>query len=159
AACATGSRGGRGSRPSEDPGAVERYYADGALGMGPLGQCNPKPRYAQTTGRGEHLENERREAKAVLFQPCLMHRPEPLEERQAPQLASSSPTRSRWMPAPIAAPINGPTTYSHRSDQPPFPNKTDPKVAPKPTAGLKAPPEIGPPVKTAAMIVKPIARP
>jgi uncharacterized protein DUF1905 len=58
-------------------------YTDGALGMGSLGQCNPKPCYAQTTRRGEYLENEEREATAVLFQPCRMHRPEPVQEQQA----------------------------------------------------------------------------
>src|SRR2546430_15530229 len=62
---------------------MERNYADGALGMGSLGQCNAKPRYAQTTGRSEYLENEKREATALLFQPCRMHRPEPVKERQA----------------------------------------------------------------------------
>src|SRR5436189_6134172 len=62
---------------------MERNYADGTLGMGSLGQCNPKPRYAQTTGRSEYLENEKREATALLFQPCRMHRPEPVKERQA----------------------------------------------------------------------------
>src|SRR2546430_17443220 len=62
---------------------MERNYADGALGMGSLGQCNAKPRYAQTTGRSEYLENEKREATALLFQPCRMHRPESLKERQA----------------------------------------------------------------------------
>src|SRR6266480_5173364 len=62
---------------------MERNYADGALGMGSLGQCNPKSSYAQATGRSEYLENEKREATALLFQPCRMHRPEPLKERQA----------------------------------------------------------------------------
>jgi hypothetical protein len=62
---------------------MERYYADGALGMGSLGQCNPKPCYTQRTGRSEHLENEKREATALLFQPCRMHRPEPVKKRQA----------------------------------------------------------------------------
>src|SRR3989442_5956185 len=62
---------------------MERNYADGALGMGSLGQCNPRSRYAQTTGRSEYLENEKREATALLFQPCRMHRPEPVKERQA----------------------------------------------------------------------------
>src|SRR2546430_11840093 len=62
---------------------MERNYADGALGMGSLGQCNAKPRYAQTTGRSEYLEDEKREATALLFQPCRMHRPEPVKERQA----------------------------------------------------------------------------
>jgi hypothetical protein len=40
---ATGSQDGSGSCPSEDPRRVERNYADGALGMGSLGQCNPEP--------------------------------------------------------------------------------------------------------------------
>jgi hypothetical protein len=62
---------------------MERYYADGALGMGSLGQRNPKPGYAQSTGRGKYFENEKREATALLFQPCRMHRPEPLKEQQA----------------------------------------------------------------------------
>src|SRR6266550_8810337 len=62
---------------------MERNYADGALGMGSLDQCNPRPCYAQTTGRSEYLENEKREATALLFQPCRMHRPEPVNERQA----------------------------------------------------------------------------
>src|SRR2546428_9446689 len=62
---------------------MERNYADGALGMGSLGQCNAKRRYAQTTGRSQYLEDEKREATALLFQPCRMHRPEPVKERQA----------------------------------------------------------------------------
>jgi hypothetical protein len=61
---------------------MERDYTDGALGMGSLGQGNPKLRYAQTTGRGKYLENEKREATALLFQPCRMHRPEPVKKRQ-----------------------------------------------------------------------------
>src|SRR5438309_10506425 len=43
----------------------------------------PKPCDAQTTGRRQYLENGRREAAALLFQPCRMHRPGPVKERQA----------------------------------------------------------------------------
>src|SRR5712692_9905014 len=62
---------------------MERCYTDGALGMGSLGQCNAKPRHAQTTRGGKYFENEKREATALLFQPCRMHRPEPVKKRQA----------------------------------------------------------------------------
>jgi pimeloyl-ACP methyl ester carboxylesterase len=51
--------------------------------MGPLGDCNPKPRDTQTAGRRQYLENGQREAAALLFQPCGMHRPGSVKERQA----------------------------------------------------------------------------
>ena len=44
---------------------------------------NPDTR--STTGRGQHLEDAEREETALLFQPLRMHRPGPVEERQAPQ--------------------------------------------------------------------------
>ena len=74
---------------------MERYYADGALGMGSLGQCNPKSGYAQSTGRSKYLENEKREATALLFQPCSMHRPEPVKKRQAYSVSVICPSPPR----------------------------------------------------------------
>ena len=49
---------------------------------------NPDTR---TTGRREHLEDEEREETALLFQPLRMHRPGPVEERQAPRARGRPP--------------------------------------------------------------------
>ena len=43
AAGPAGSSDGPRCRPEEDPGAVEGHHADGALGMGPMGQRDPQP--------------------------------------------------------------------------------------------------------------------
>jgi hypothetical protein len=62
---------------------MERHYADGALGMGSLGKFNQEPWHAKTARRSKYVENEQREATALLFQSCRLHRPGPVKERQA----------------------------------------------------------------------------
>ena len=58
-------------------------YANGALGMGALGQRHSKPGNAPATGRGEHLQDATRQAAAVLLRPLCMHGPGSLQEWQA----------------------------------------------------------------------------
>ena len=71
----------------QDPGAVEGHHADGALGVGSVGECDPESRHAPAPRRSQHLEDAEREAPAVLFQPGRVHRPGPFEEREADQSA------------------------------------------------------------------------
>jgi hypothetical protein len=53
------------------------------MGMGALGQRNTEPCDTQAARRGHHLEAAEREAAALLLQPCGVHRPQPVKERQA----------------------------------------------------------------------------
>lgn len=69
--------------PMPWPGPMASNYADGALGMGSLGECNKERYHPQTTSCRKCLKDGQREATAVLFQPCRMHRPRPVKKRQA----------------------------------------------------------------------------
>ena len=46
-------------------------------------QATRNPQTRATSGRGQPLEDGRREAAALLLRPVVVHRPEPLQERQA----------------------------------------------------------------------------
>ena len=67
--------------------SCEGHHADGVLGAGSVGECDPESRHAPAPRRSQHLEDAEREAPAVLFQPGRVHRPRPFEERQADQSA------------------------------------------------------------------------
>jgi hypothetical protein len=71
----------------QDPGAVEGHHADGALGVGSVGECDPESQHAPAPRRSQHFEDAEREARTVEFQPGRLHRPGPFEERHADQSA------------------------------------------------------------------------
>jgi hypothetical protein len=66
---------------------VEGHYADGGLGAGSVGECDPESRHALAPHRSQHLEDAEREAPTVLFQPDRVHQPGPFEEREADRSA------------------------------------------------------------------------
>lgn len=67
--------------------SCEGHHADGVLGVGSVGECDPESRHAPAPRRSQHLEDAEREAPAVLFQPGRVHRPGPFEEREADRSA------------------------------------------------------------------------
>ena len=69
--------------------SVAGHHADGAVGMGSLGQRDQQPRYPQAAGRGEHLEAEEGQAPPVLLQPLGVHQSGAVEEAAGSSTPSS----------------------------------------------------------------------
>src|SRR5690606_37608406 len=87
-------------RPPGSPGPLARDHPDGAVGVGSVDQRDQEPRYAQATGRGEHLQDAGRKAPALLLQPRILHGPGALKERQAgPSLKNRTCAAARTEPA------------------------------------------------------------